>query len=92
MLDRDVRMRLLHVIEIMRCSDGEMSVKDIIFNLQRYIDPWYLVERRAIYSDLKVLEFMGYVKLRSGRNNSLYASWNPDILHREKTLQPKRIS
>ena len=91
MIDRNVRFRLLLVLEIMRQSGGKMSVQDIIDSIKMR-DPWALVERRAILADLKVLEQFGYVILEMERHNKAYATYHAEIFSLPKVIQPKRIS
>ena len=90
MIDRNVRFRLLLVLEIMRQSSGKMSVQDIIDAIKMR-DPWALVERRAVLADLKALEQFGYVTIEMERHNKAYATFHSEIPHIPEIVQPKRI-
>ena len=90
MIDRNVRFRLLLVLEIMRQSSDKMSVQDIIDSIKMR-DPWALVERRVVFADLKALEQFGYVTIEMERHNKAYASFHSEIPHIQQIVQPKRI-
>jgi Fe2+ or Zn2+ uptake regulation protein len=78
MIDRNVRIRLLQVLNILANAQKELSVSEIIFELKRIYSNWFQVERRAIYADLKALEQFGYVSLRTGAANKTYAKYADD--------------
>lgn len=90
MIDRNVRFRLLLVLEIMRQSSDKMSVQDIIDSI-KIRDPWALVERRAVLADLKALEQFGYVTIEMERHNKAYATFHSEIPHIPEIVQPKRV-
>lgn len=91
MIDRNVRFRLLLVLEIMRQSNDKMSVQDIIDSIKMR-DPWSMVERRAVLADLKALEQFGYVIIEMERHNKAYATFHSEIPHIPEIVQPKRLS
>lgn len=90
MIDRNVRFRLLLVLEIMRQSSVKMSVHDVIDSIKMR-DPWAMVERRAVLADLKALEQFGYVIIEMERHNKAYASFHSEVPHIPEAIQPKRV-
>ena len=90
LIDRDVRKRLLHVMDIIRLYDDWLTVNDIIFNLKRS-DSDYPVERRAIYNDINALQDFGYILVKKGKSNVTFVKWS-NTVYSAKVIQPKRVS
>jgi hypothetical protein len=90
MIDRDVRRRLLAVLDIMRNANCELTVQDIIYQI-KLKSPYAQVERRAIVADLKSLEQFGYVILRNRGHNTYYAKFNTDVFDIPEANEFERI-
>lgn len=89
MIDRNVRFRLLLILDLMQKYDKWFSVQDIITLIRKTHDNWFQVERRAIYADWKALEEFGYVTIENRAHNKRYAKAN--IFYMDETLQPERV-
>lgn len=91
MIDRDIRRRLLTIIQILQIKNNWLDVKQIIYELKKRYTNWYEVERRSIYADLKALEDFGWIELRQGRNNTTYAKINSIDIDLRETVQPQQL-
>lgn len=89
MVDRNVRFRLLLILDLMQKYDKWFSVQDIITLIRKTHDNWFQVERRAIYADWKALEEFGYVTIENRAHNKRYAKAN--IFYMDEVIQPKPV-
>lgn len=74
MIDRNIRLRLLAVLEILKQAKQELSIKDILFQLDyRYSLFVPVADRRAIYRDIEtMIEFGIGIQRISKRHNQIY--------------------
>lgn len=74
MIDRNVRLRLLAVLEILKQAKQELTVKDILFQLNyRYSVFVSVADRRAIYRDIEtMIEFGIGIQRITKKNNQFY--------------------
>lgn len=89
MIDRNVRFRLLLILDLMQRYDKWFSVQDIITLIRKTHDNWFQVERRAIYADWIALEKFGYVTIENRAHNKRYAKAN--IFYMDEVVQPERV-
>lgn len=76
MIDRDVRISLLHVINILRSNKDWLSVFEIIDYLESKMLRRY--DRRSIYKHLDALQEFGQIETKYTTHNTRLTRWRDD--------------
>ena len=76
MIDRDVRISLLHVIDILQIRGYWLSVFEIIDYLEAQMFRRY--DRRSIYRHLDALQEFGQIETKYTTHNTRFTRWRDD--------------
>lgn len=78
MIDRDVRISLLHVIDVLRSNKDYLSVFEIIDYLELRMHRRY--DRRSIYKHLDALQEFGQVETKYTAHNTRLSRWRDESI------------
>lgn len=80
--DKDIRLRILTILKILQSKTNlnrAMTIKEIIFELEKKHGELFRFDRRAIYRDIDEMMRVGLpVYVRYGKNNCREMWWSND--------------